>query len=167
MTSHNFGKDVVCNWIRENFDTAAEILDVGAGREACWRNWLRDYPNMDAVEIFTPNANGIRTEYREVFNVDICDFKYGKYDLIIFGDVIEHLTIEQAQSVLKYASTRCHDMIVAVPFLYHQDPIYGNQWERHIQDDLTAELFAERYKGFKVLHDTGRSYVYYHKGEQK
>lgn len=54
-------------------------------------------------------------------------------------------------------------MVVAVPFLYPQDAFGGNPWEKHLQPDLTAEIFAARYPGFSVLCDTGLNYCYYHK----
>ena len=57
-------------------------------------------------------------------------------------------------------------MIIAVPWLYEQCAIYGNEYGIHIQDDLTPELFAERYLGFDVLCDPGHGYCYYHKGGQ-
>ena len=166
MGSHEFGKTQVCGWIRKNFTRGCSILDVGAC-DANWRIRLRDYENMDAVEIFEYNYAYCRPYYRNAWNIDINDFEYGYYDLIIFGDVIEHMTVEDAQKVLKYAWTRCKDMIVAVPFLYVQDEMYGNKYEKHIQDDLTPELFNERYPGFEKLYDTGMNYCYYHKGESK
>ena len=116
---------------------------------------------MDAVEIFEPNAKRIQPLYGNVYNVDIFDFKYEWYDLIIFGDVIEHMTVERARAVLEYAWNRCKQMIVAVPFEYFQPPIYGNKWEEHIQNDLTRENFDERYPGFKVLWDNVEDYCYY------
>lgn len=163
MPSLDTGKDIVVSWIRESFPTNSEILDVGAC-DGKWRQLLPEYDNIDAVEIFEPSARYIEGMYRNVFNVDILDFKYQHYDLIIFGDVIEHLTIENAQKVLRYAKRRCNDMIVAVPFLYPQGEIYGNPYEVHIQPDLTAEIFAQRYPGFDVLYDTGQRYCFYHKG---
>lgn len=161
MASHNFGHDVAVAWIRETFPENSEILDVGAC-DGKWRLMLPEYKNIDAVEVWEPNAIHIKPMYREVFNASIVGLKYKKYDLIIFGDVIEHLTIEDAQKVLKYAKTHCKDMIVAVPFLYSQDALYGNPYEVHKQPDLTAKLFDERYPGFEVLHDTGRNYCFYH-----
>ena len=123
---------------------------------------------MDAVEIFEPNVRNhkLAEKYDNVFVGDIKDYKYDWYDLIIFGDVIEHMTVEDAQQVLRYAWTRCRDMIVAVPWLYKQDAIYGNKWEIHIQDDLTPALFEERYPGFEILVNTNMNYAYYHKGAQ-
>ena len=164
MGSFDLGKDVVCSWIRGHFPPESTILDVGAG-DGKWRNLLPEY-SMDAVEIFSPNAHAIRHMYGTVYETNIVNLDYRPYDLIIFGDVIEHLSIDDAQKVLQTAEKKCTDMIVAVPFLYPQDEIYGNPWERHIQDDLTDAIFHKRYPGFEVLFDPGRGYMYYHKGEK-
>lgn len=163
MGSYNCGKPEVVAWIRENFGRDSTVLDVGAG-DGKWKGLLPEFPNMDAVEIYEPNAKKLEG-YRKVYTADIRGFEYESYDLIIFGDVIEHLSVEDAQAVLEYAKPRCRDMVVAVPFLYPQGEMYGNPNEVHIQDDLTAELFEERYPGFEVLHDTPLNYCYYHKGE--
>ena len=160
MSSYYFGKDIVCAWIRENFSAGTEILDVGAC-DGIWRQLLPEY-TMDAVEIHGPNADRLHG-YRKVFRRDVDGLDYVHYDLIIFGDVIEHMDVEKAQRVLSYARPRCRDMVVAVPFLYPQDAFGGNPWEKHLQPDLTAEIFAARYPGFSVLCDTGLNYCYYHK----
>ena len=163
MSSYAYGKAEICAWIRDRFARDAEILDVGAC-DGIWRRLLPDYPAMDAVEAF--HGNAVRLEgYREIFEADVRNFEYDRYDLIIFGDVIEHMTVKQAQKVLEYARPRCRDMIVAVPFLYEQGEIYGNPYEKHIQDDLTPELFDARYPGFEVLLRAAEDYCYYHKGD--
>ena len=122
---------------------------------------------MDAVEIYEPNIvnHALEKKYNFVFHGDIADYKYEWYDLIIFGDVIEHMSVDKAQSVLDYAWHRCRDMIVAVPYLYTQPAIYGNPWEEHIQNDLTHIIFSQRYKGFEPLW-MNVEYGYYHKGEK-
>ena len=162
MPSNDFGKDWVVRWIRDNFPKDSTILDVGAC-DGKWRRLLSDYPNMDAVEIFEPNAERIRDLYRNVFCADVAVLQYEEYDLIIFGDVIEHMPVETAQRVLKYAESRCKDMIVALPYLFPQGPIYGNPWEVHVQDDLTPETVAERYPNLTVLYDTRQNYCFYHR----
>lgn len=162
MGSYDYGKQEVVAWIREKFPPESSILDVGAG-DGKWRYLLREYSNMDAVEAFGPNLCWL-TAYRRTFHADIRDFEYPPYDLIIFGDVLEHLSVGDAQAVLEYAKPRCRDMIIAVPWLYEQGAIYGNEYEIHVQDDLTPELFAERYPGFEVLLRAAEDYCYYHKG---
>lgn len=166
MASYDIGKDAAVKWIRENFPADASVLDVGAC-DGKWKKLLPEYEKMDAVEVFRPNCIGIAGLYRETFNLDIADMEYEWYDLLIFGDVIEHMDVETAQKVLAYADSHCKDMIVAVPFLYPQGAIYGNPWEVHKQPDLTAEIFAERYPGFEVLYDTGENYCFYHKNQKE
>ena len=161
MGSYYYGQEDVCSWIRQYYRRDARILDVGAC-DGNWRRLLPEYPNMDAVEAYGPNL-GLLHGYRAVYHADIRDFAYSAYDLIILGDIIEHLTVPDAQKVLTYAAERCSDMVVAVPFLYHQGAIYGNPFEVHIQDDLTAENFAVRYPELEILLDTGHNYCYYHK----
>lgn len=165
MGSYVYGKNEVCSWIRQNFPTDATILDVGAC-DGNWRTRLPEYPNMDAVEAFEPNLANLGG-YRNVFHADMRGWEYDWYDLIIFGDVIEHMTVEEAQAVLKYAKPRCRDLIIAVPFMYRQGAIYGNPYEVHIQDDLTETNFEQRYPGYAVLCDPGYSYRYYHKSNEQ
>ncbi len=163
MGSYNFGKEEIVKWVKDTFNMGDSCLDVGAC-DGKWYGLLGDYLEMDAVEIFRPNItkHNLRRKYRWVYECDICDYEYRWYDLIIFGDVIEHLTVQDAQMVLNFAQKRCKDMIVAVPYLYTQPAIYGNKWEEHIQNDLTHEIFNERYKGFEPLWKNNE-YGYYHK----
>lgn len=163
MGSYNAGKKEICDWIRSQFPKDVEILDVGAC-DGKWRSLLPEYPNMDAVEIYPPNVMAIRGIYRNVFEGDVADLEYDHYDLTIFGDVIEHMTVEKAQAVLEYAIHHSDTVLVGVPFLYKQGELYGNKWERHIQDDLTAEIFAERYPGFRTLLRAAGDYRYYING---
>ena len=164
MSSFCEGKEFISGWIHARFDLGATCLDVGAC-DGNWYNRLGDYFKMDAVEIFQPNIDrhSLKEKYQNVWCDDIAEFQYEWYDLIIFGDVIEHMSVEQAQKVLEYAKPRCKDMIVSVPFLFRQGANYGNQWERHVQEDLTPELFDKRYPGFRMIHRPLPNYAYYAK----
>ena len=161
MPSYDFGKNLIVKWIRKHFDVDARILDVGAC-DGKWRQMLPEY-RMDAVEVWKPYCESIERMYDHVYCKDIAEFSYNYFDLIIFGDVIEHMEVAKAQRVLEYAYDRCKDMIVAVPFLYPQGECGGNPYQAHKQPELTADLFAERYPKFEVLHNTGNNYCYYHK----
>lgn len=160
MASYDYGKVDVCNWIRKNIPKDATILDVGAC-DGKWRTLLSEYGEMYACEIFEPNADIISDMYNHVFVGDIYDYRYDHFNLVIFGDVIEHMPVPRAQAVLEYAKAHSDFIIVGVPFKYPQGSLYGNQYEEHLQPDLTMELFNERYPGFEVLAQPIPGYCYF------
>lgn len=167
--SYPYFKEDIKDYIIKKFpDKHATILDVGAG-EGTYYNLLGDYyEKICAVEIFEPNIKKfkLREKYEEVLEADIVDTHYNWFDLIIFGDIIEHLTILEAKQVLEYAFERCKEMIVAVPYEYPQGEIDGNKYEIHIQDDLTPEIMKERYPFLKLLFGN-KEYGYYIKADKE
>lgn len=152
MASYDIGKAEAVKWIFEHFSRGSTCLDVGAC-DGKWFTLLSDCMIMDAVEVWEPNIDKYKLEqkYRIVINCPVQNFYYEHYDLVLFGDVIEHMTVEDAQKVLVYAKEHSDMVIVAVPFLFKQDAIYGNPYERHIQDDLTHNIFMERYPDFQPI----------------
>lgn len=160
--SYSFFKNDIKEYLEKKYTENARILDVGAG-SGTYYNLLSDYFKIiDAVEIFWPNIvdNKLEDKYNKVYNADIVNFEYDFYDIIIFGDIIEHLSIEDADKVLKYAKDRCREMIVAVPYQYPQGEEYGNIYEIHKQDDLTPQIMYERYPYLELLYGNSE-YGYY------
>ena len=165
-TSYSIYKKEITDYLKTNFDITSKILDVGAG-EGTYLPFLQDYfTNIEAVEVFKPNIDNydLENRYNKVYNVDIKDFKYDYYDIIIFGDVIEHLEVNDAQNVLNYALNRCEEMIVAVPYLSPQGIEEDNIYEIHKQDDLTDEVMKLRYPYLKCVFKNDK-YGYYIKEE--
>lgn len=164
MASYDFGKREIIQWIYRNFDPDETCLDVGAC-DGKYSDLLGHYLEMDGIEIFEPNIlkYNLDQKYKHIVCDSIVNFEYEWYDLIIFGDVLEHMTVEDAQKVLKYAEERCRDYLIGIPFLYPQNELYGNKWERHIQDDLTPEIFSGRYPNTELILEIDTKYAYYHK----
>jgi len=161
-TSMHYFKEDIKKWIYDNFAKDITILDVGAGCGTYW-NLLHDkFRNIDAVEAFEPNItdHNLREKYRIVFFSDIRDLTYNHYNLIIFGDILEHLAVEDAQKVLDYAYDRCDNLVVALPYMYEQDAIYGNTYEIHQQPDLTPENVLERYPRLQLLFNNDQCGYY-------
>ena len=164
MASYTHGKNEIAALIKQRIRKGGSCLDVGAC-DGVWFDLLGDHLRMDAVEAFEPNitAHKLRLRYNLVFACDIRDFHLKWYNLIIFGDIIEHLPVADAQALLGEAMLKCSDMVVAVPYLYPQGEIYGNPYERHLQADLTEDIVAERYPYLEPLLIFPGTYGYYHK----
>lgn len=143
-------------YIIDNFPSDTTILDVGA-YDGRWSGALKEhFKKIDAVEAFEPYVErySLKEKYNNVFVQDICDFKFKHYDLIIIGDVLEHLPIEKAQQLIKKIYSKCNQLLIIVPYEYPQDEYDGNKYQIHVQEDLTDEIFKERYPGFDLLaHD--------------
>lgn len=167
MGSYIDGKHEVVLWIAERVPDGGTILDVGPC-DGIWSDFIRaicDDVYIDACEIFTPNiaAHNLIYKYRRVYAGDIADLKYDHYDIVIFGDVLEHMTVEKAQAVLAYAREHSTDYVIGIPFEYEQDEIYGNPWEKHLQPDLTPAIFDERYPDHELIIQPRADYAYYHR----
>jgi len=165
-TSYKYYKKNVKEYLQSKFSENATILDVGAG-EGTYFNLLHDcFKTIHAVEVFYPNIKkyDLESKYKAIYCVDIKNFEYDFYNIIIFGDIIEHLTVEEAQQVLKYAYDRCDEMIVAVPYEMEQDICEDNVYEIHKQPDLTPENMLERYPYLKLLVKN-KKYGYYVKDD--
>ncbi len=137
--------------IRKNFSPQnTTILDVGAG----WGKYRRLLPEykMDAVEIWEPyiQEEKLEKQYGKVFCTDICDFNKANYDVIILGDVLEHIERDRAVPLIKRLKKSCKQLYVVVPYNYPQNEVHGNKYEVHLQDDLTDES-VKQYYGLKLM----------------
>ena len=69
--------------------------------------------------------------------------------------MLEHLTVEDAIRVVERAKCFAKHIIISIPFLRPQDEkdteSPDNILERHLQPDLTKDIFNQRYPGFYTL----------------
>lgn len=141
------------------------ILDVGPGAGK-WGNIAKKHFPMgiDAVEIFQPYIDnfGLDKIYRNVWNANIlnCQWEPGEYELVILGDVLEHLAIEDAQGLLEYIAGTGAYALIMVPYVYSQGACYDNDYETHLQDDLTEQIMLERYPGSIKIFGNERQGVF-------
>ena len=147
----DLGSMIVPNHIKHFFNTTATILDVGAG----WGKYaklLPEFKNIDAVEIWNPyvEENDLEALYRQVFRLDVCDLHDINYDIIILGDVLEHIDRGRAVELIERLKKSCIQLYIVVPYEYHQDEVNGNKYEIHLQEDLTDDLIKELY-GLKLF----------------
>lgn len=156
--SYDYFKQDYYNHMKSTFDVGMTILDVGAGSGQYGRN-LNDKFKINALEIYEPYVEqfNLKSIYDNVIIGDIRNFNTKGYDYVIMGDIIEHLTFEEATEVLN--GIKCKYMF-AVPYKMKQGEVNGNIYEAHKQDDLTNEIVLSRYPRVRCLFHNSQ-YGYY------
>lgn len=148
------GKDMTIEYVRSNFPVSARILDIGCGN-GTYAHLLGPLGyKLDGVEVYKPNIDRfeLARKYQTVFPVDVRSIENsGHYDLAIFGDVLEHLTVAEARLVIDRFKKFCDVILVSVPYRMGQGAYEGNTYETHLQPDLDDKVFMWRYPEFRNL----------------
>ena len=150
--STSYFKQQTKNYILDKYGRSAKILDIGAGAGAYYDMLSAEgYYNLDCVEAFENYIvdYGLRGKYKNVTLGDVTklDIDFDKYDLIILGDVLEHIQVEDAKFLL--SKMKRSNVIIGVPFESPQGVHFDNTFEIHLQEDLTFINFFERFEGYK------------------
>lgn len=150
--SYNVLDKNIEDYVKDKFEEASfTILDLGAGQGKYGKMFKSYAKSIDAVEIFKQNINdnNLVDIYDNVYNLNLLNYDFNHYDLVIIGDVLEHVPVEDAQYYLNKIYDKCDEIIIIVPYEMPQIGFGGNEHEAHIQPDLTHNIFLNRYKGFK------------------
>ena len=154
--SADTGKPSILKYILENIEKDSNILDVGFG-SGVYGKLLRAffYQNIDGLDIYGQNINemGLDKIYDHIFIENILEFDFEHYDLIILGDVLEHIDLNNAKKLISnfVEKDKCNHIIVSIPFEYEQDEAYGNKHERHLQPCVNENYMAEHYPYLKLI----------------
>lgn len=124
------------------------ILDVGAGygkHGVLLREYLDPTPVVHGVEAWEPyvDAHRLRGIYDHLYTRDILTFtdvELLSYDLIVMGDVIEHLDKLDALAFLERA--RRSWMVIATPVVHFNTDPSLPPTERHISHWTRADFEA-------------------------
>jgi predicted TPR repeat methyltransferase len=150
--------DVIA-FVEEN--NVRTVLDIGAGK-GTYGTLLRPYTErIDAIEIWEPYVEefGLRKIYDTVVIDDFRNWPdYAltghKWDLIVFGDVLEHMSAEESRKVWTHASHMAKFGLISVPIIhYPQGAEFGNPYEVHVQDHLHPEEIKRDYGPFVFAKD--------------
>lgn len=146
--SSKSGKQYIKDVVRQL--RPSSILDIGCG-SGTYKEELKGLCAPKAfwhgVEIWRPYIEkfDLFSKYDLVTVGDARELKFDRqYDLCILGDVLEHMTEEQAKELLDKARKFCKCVIVSIPVgHYPQGEFEGNPHEAHITDNWTHESLIE------------------------
>lgn len=111
-----------------------EFCDVWAGRVAR-KDWSIQ---IEGVEAFPNNVSEYHYSFYNKIHVgDFCDLAPqlpGPWNVVIFGDVLEHFAKSRAEGLLQWSLDSSDYTLVNVPLGsgWPQGAAYGNEYERHV-----------------------------------
>jgi predicted TPR repeat methyltransferase len=145
--------ELVQNFARNN--GIQTVLDVGAG-SGTYARLLRPLGcTLDAVEIWPPYLEeySLSSLYRDVFVEDVRVMAHSSdwnasYDLIVFGDVLEHMTEAESLSVWAWAHRVARWGLISLPIVHWPQAGTENPHEAHVQDHVSWERLLEKFGPF-------------------
>ena len=150
--------DVGCGFGRYGF-LCREILEVYHGRYTKdeWKT------KIDAVEIFYQFINTPVHQYLydNIMIGDIRKIEIKDYDLIILGDILEHMPKEDGLKLVEDLRKKCSWLLIQTPFgEMKQKMVFNNPSEEHVsfyypedfshyygQTEMTDKVFAILIRG--------------------
>lgn len=155
------GKDLSAKWIVDH--NIKTILDVGVGA-GTYSVILKDkgiqMNKFDGIEAWEPYVEefDLTNKYDNLFKIDARKWEDWGYDLVIFGDVLEHMSKEDALALWEKVSTQAKHALISIPIIhYPQGHEHGNPYEEHVKDDWsTLEVIKtfshiEKYYSYDVV----------------
>jgi predicted TPR repeat methyltransferase len=146
--SSSQGKLETHEWVNSHKDSILTILDIGAG-SGTYYNLLSPIKQFQwhGVEAWQSYIEEFKLDlkYDKIYNVDIRNFVWeNKFDLTIAGDILEHLSKEDAMILVEKILDNTNTLIISIPIVHMpQDEINNNPFEKHVKDDWSHEEIIE------------------------
>lgn len=150
------GKEWTIAFIQFSNGMFKSVLDIGPG-QGTYLHYLK--PIMPdsvwhGVEIFKPYIDqfDLVNRYDKIFNEDIREFTPDRdYDLVIAGDVLEHMEKHEAQEVVDKLLKVSKALLISIPIVkWEQDAINDNEHEIHVKDDWSHQEVMESFPNIKA-----------------
>jgi hypothetical protein len=150
-SSHE-GKAWALNRLRLLFGTKDPnvIIDIGCGA-GVWLDVLKPHfltSKFIGVEVFRPYHERFLLPFRYdiVLDSDARSGNWPEGDVVILGDILEHMTEEEAIQLFRTAKKKAYRaVILSIPIVhYPQGELAGNPYEVHVEEDWTVERVIEK-----------------------
>jgi len=140
------------------------VLDVGAGTGQYYNEFLlQNYhlDKIDAVEVFEYYVNHyqLNNKYNNVFIKDVRNFDNFNYDLVILGDIVEHMYRNEAIAVWNKISKQAKYGFIQMPIgECHQSGRYFDDVDQSYKENI----YETHLEPFNSLDDILNNFSYIH-----
>jgi cyclopropane fatty-acyl-phospholipid synthase-like methyltransferase len=168
------GKQWTKNKLESMLNKNSTILDIGCG-QGTYYDLFKDHneislANWIAVEVWEPYIKkyNLHGKYKNVINQDARNLNWkniGQFDLVFMGDVLEHMTKEDAQTLVSNVLTNSKWALISIPIVYlPQGADNGNEFEIHVKPDWSHNEVLESFSNIIESYTEGIIGVYLLKG---
>lgn len=157
------GKDITLQWVKEH--DIKNVLDIGAGsgtyKKLFLKNKLHLNASWTAIEAWEPYIKdfNLRELYNHVIHSDVrkCDIKsLGNFDITFMGDVLEHITKEEAVALVDSVMMISKYAVISIPIVHWpQGERHGNPFEIHVKDDWSDEEVRSTFSKYITKYVAG------------
>src|ERR1700761_5946751 len=145
------------SWIKERVGLLAAsgplaVVDVGPG-VGTYAKLLAgpDVRRITGIEVWEPYVRTYRLHeyYDEIIIGDVREVPIPPADVVILGDVAEHMTAGEAQDVWRRcAEAAARAVYLSIPIVhYPQQSIEDNPYEVHVEEDWSHDKVLARLDG--------------------
>lgn len=140
------------------------VLDVGCGAGSNYEFYKPWWPlsQWTGLEIFPRYVMqfSLFHRYQSLIVGDVRQVTDLTYDLVILGDVLEHMPTEDALDTLDRAVEQARMVLVALPIgHYPQGALEGNQHEEHVSEWTFEDFAGHPNCVFAVQNDVTGSFL--------
>lgn len=160
--SSKSGKEQIAQWFKENEPKINRILDIGAGSGTYpilikQENMMCLTSQWIGIEAWEPYITKFKLSelydtliVEDIRKIDLASL--GKFDVVIAGDVLEHMTKDEAVKLTTEILKNSGTMIISLPIAFMpQDAYEGNPYEIHVKPDWSHDEVLDTW-GDKIKH---------------
>ena len=157
--SHSEGKDLIAKWHEQIKPDVVADIGPGAGTYSKLLRPIHRGSRWIALEAWAPYLSEFDL-FSQYDHCVVCDVRHVDWfsihhrpDLVIAGDVLEHMDKVEALAVIESLKVWADNVIVSIPIIHwDQDAANGNWSEIHRHDWTFDEMHEVLADGLKDCH---------------
>ena len=144
------GKSTIRAWIKPIATQINTVLDIGVGcgtyrHVLSEKRSLLSHATWIGVEVWEDYIKqfDLENRYHTIIQKDVRQLDWDAVDIVdltIVGDILEHMTKEEAEELISIILKKSKSCIISIPIVHFpQGEEFGNPYEIHVKDDWSHD----------------------------